>query len=212
MKARFFAQQQPVKIVETDKFYYVFICLNGEEKSEYYSSTSDETEEKVLEKYIEYDYTELVINKADPEYDIEEIKKNPEYYIDIDDPLNVLKRNKISNSKKILKNYLESHPLFSKAKYDDGRYYTVTEEKQRQLTSKMAMYNIYAQQSLPYGLLKWNDTGSVCEEWTIEELTQLSMEIDSYVTPLVSKQQSYEYAVRNANTEEEVNSIDFNLE
>lgn len=208
MKARFLTEQQPVKVVDTPKCFYVFICLNGEKKSEYYSSTENEKE---LESYIEYDYTELIINKENQEYDIEDIKLHPEKYLDINDSLNILKRNKIAESKVMLKEYLASHPLFSKAKYDDGRYYTVTEEKQRQLTSKMAMYNIYKQKGLEYPLLKWNDVGNVCEEWSIEELTALSIEIDEYVTPLVSKQQSYEYSISNMETEKEVKNATFSL-
>lgn len=208
MKARFLTEQQPVKVVDTPKCFYVFICLNGEKKSEYYSSTENEKE---LESYIEYDYTELIINKENQEYDIEDIKLHPEKYLDINDSLNILKRNKIAESKVMLKEYLASHPLFSKAKYDDGRYYTVTEEKQRQLTSKMTMYNIYKQKGLEYPLLKWNDVGNVCEEWSIEELTALSIEIDEYVTPLVSKQQSYEYSISNMETEKEVKNATFSL-
>lgn len=208
MKARFLTEQQPVKVVDTPKCFYVFICLNGEKKSEYYSSTENEKE---LESYIEYDYTELIINKENQEYDIEDIKLHPDKYLDINDSLNILKRNKIAESKVMLKEYLASHPLFSKAKYDDGRYYTVTEEKQRQLTSKMAMYNIYKQKGLEYPLLKWNDVGNVCEEWSIEELTALSIEIDEYVTPLVSKQQSYEYSISNMETEKEVKNATFSL-
>lgn len=112
MKARFLTEQQPVKVVDTPKCFYVFICLNGEKKSEYYSSTENEKE---LESYIEYDYTELVINKENQEYDIEDIKLHPEKYLDINDSLNILKRNKIAESKVMLKEYLASHPLFSKA-------------------------------------------------------------------------------------------------
>ena len=193
MKARFLTEQQPVKVVDTPKCFYVFICLNGEKKSEYYSSTENEKE---LESYIEYDYTELIINKENQEYDIEDIKLHPEKYLDINDSLNILKRNKIAESK---------------VQYNDGRYYTVTEEKQRQLTSKMAMYNIYKQKGLEYPLLKWNDVGNVCEEWTIEELTALSIEIDEYVTPLVSKQQSYEHSISNMETEKEVKNATFSL-
>ena len=80
---------------------------------------------------------------------------------------------KIAESKRMLEEYLSTHPLLSTVKYSDGRYYSVTAEKQRQLTSKMAIYSIYSEQSLPYNLLKWNDTGNVCETWTIEELTPL---------------------------------------
>ena len=75
----------------------------------------------------------------------------------------------------------------------------------------MAMYNIYTQQNKQYDLLKWNDTGNICEPWTIEELTQLSMEIDAYITPLVSKQQSYEVAIKEAQTEDELNNIVFSI-
>lgn len=118
-----------------------------------------------------------------------------------------LKNEKIVESKTLLAEYLSSHPLFSKAKYEEGRYYTVTEEKQRQLTSKMAMYNIYSQQSLSYSLLKWNDVGNICEDWTVEELTKLAMEIDAYVTPLVEKQQAYEKMVQKVSNIEEFNMI-----
>ena len=96
--------------------------------------------------------------------------------------------------------------------YAEGRYYTVTEEKQRQLTSKMAMYNLYSQQSLEYPLLKWNDVGNVCEDWTVEELTKLAMEIDAYVTPLVERQQSYEKTIQKAKTIEEVENITLSFE
>lgn len=213
MRARFITEQQPVKIVESDKYIYVFLCLNGEEKFEDYSSTDENGNIKTeTQNYIEYDYAELIIDKDDPQYDIADIKKNPQSYIEVNDKLSILKKEKIAESKEKLSKYLETHPLFSKAKYEDGRYYNVTSEKQRQLTSKMAMYNIYNQQSLSYGLLKWNDTGSVCEEWTIEELTKLSMEIDAYVTPLVSLQQKYEASIKEAISEEEINAMIFKIE
>lgn len=53
-------------------------------------------------------------------------------------------------------------------------------------------------------LLKWNDVGNVCEDWTVEELTKLAMEIDIYVTPLVEKQQEYEKIIQRAKTVEEI--------
>ena len=207
MKARFMSEQPSVKVIESDNYFYVFICLNGEAKTELIEQDNN-TE---TQSYIEYDYEELVIQKDDPVYDIEDIKAHPELYIGINDNLSVLKSKKIAESKEILEQYLASHPLFSTAKYPKGRYYTVTGKKQRQLTSKMAMYNIYTQQNKQYDLLKWNDTGNICEPWTIEELTQLSMEIDAYITPLVSKQQSYEVAIKEAQTEDELNNIVFSI-
>ena len=138
MKARFMSEQPSVKVIESDNYFYVFICLNGEAKTE----LTEQDNNTETQSYIEYDYEELVIQKDDPVYDIEDIKAHPELYIGINDSLSVLKSKKIAESKEILEQYLASHPLFSTAKYPKGRYYTVTGEKQRQLTSKMAMYNM----------------------------------------------------------------------
>lgn len=200
-KARFSESQQPVKIIENGDMITVFICLNGVEK------TDENAFEESSTSYIEYDYNEFVEEKS--LLDMDDLNSNPEKYLDyiVNPELDKLKNEKIEESKVLLAEYLSSHPLFSKAKYTEGRYYTVTEEKQRQLTSKMAMYNIYSQQSLSYPLLKWNDVGNICEDWTVEELTKLAMEIDAYVTPLVEKQQAYEKMVQKVSNIEEFNMI-----
>lgn len=201
-KARFSESQQPVKIIENGDMVTVFICLNGVEK------TDENAFEESLTSYIEYDYNEFVEEKS--LLDMDDLNNNPENYLNyiVNPELDKLKNEKIVESKTLLAEYLSSHPLFSKAKYEEGRYYTVTEEKQRQLTSKMAMYNIYSQQSLSYPLLKWNDVGNICEDWTVEELTKLAMEIDAYVTPLVEKQQAYEKMVQKVSNIEEFNIIE----
>lgn len=200
-KARFSESQQPVKIIENGDMVTVFICLNGVEK------TDENAFEESSTSYIEYDYNEFVEEKS--LLDMDDLNSNPENYLNyiVNPELDKLKNEKIVKSKILLAEYLSSHPLFSKAKYEEGRYYTVTEEKQRQLTSKMAMYNIYSQQSLSYPLLKWNDVGNICEDWTVEELTKLAMEIDAYVTPLVEKQQAYEKMVQKVSNIEEFNMI-----
>lgn len=201
IKARFSESQQPVKIIENGDMVTVFICLNGIEK------TDENAFEESSTSYIEYDYNEFVEEKS--LLDMDDLNSNPENYLNyiVNPELDKLKNEKIVESKTLLAEYLSSHPLFSKAKYEEGRYYTVTEEKQRQLTSKMAMYNIYSQQSLSYPLLKWNDVGNICEDWTVEELTKLAMEIDAYVTPLVEKQQAYEKMVQKVSNIEEFNMI-----
>lgn len=201
VKARFSESQQPVKIIENGDMVTVFICLNGVEK------TDENAFEESSTSYIEYDYNEFVEEKS--LLDMDDLNSNPENYLNyiVNPELDKLKNEKIVESKTLLAEYLSSHPLFSKAKYEEGRYYTVTEEKQRQLTSKMAMYNIYSQQSLSYPLLKWNDVGNICEDWTVEELTKLAMEIDAYVTPLVEKQQAYEKMVQKVSNIEEFNMI-----
>lgn len=202
VKARFSESQQPVKIIENGDMVTVFICLNGVEK------TDENAFEESSTSYIEYDYNEFVEEKS--LLDMDDLNSNPENYLNyiVNPELDKLKNEKIVESKTLLAEYLSSHPLFSKAKYEEGRYYTVTEEKQRQLTSKMAMYNIYSQQSLSYPLLKWNDVGNICEDWTVEELTKLAMEIDAYVTPLVEKQQAYEKTVQKVSNIEEFNIIE----
>lgn len=122
---------------------------------------------------------------------------------DSPDPLETLKENQIKLSKNNLAKYLEEHPLFSKCKYEEGRYYNVTSEKQQQLTSKVLMATMYAQAGIPYELT-WNSTTDICEQWELSELQQLSMEIDGYVTPLVSVQQHIEIDIRNCTTQDEV--------
>lgn len=127
-------------------------------------------------------------------------EENPD---DTPDPLQTLKENQIKLSKNNLSKYLEDNPLFSKCKYEDGRYYNITSEKQQQLTSKVLMATMYQQAGLPYKLT-WNDSGDICEEWDLSQLQQLSMEIDAYVTPLVSVQQHIEVDIKNCTTQEEV--------
>ena len=122
------------------------------------------------------------------------------------DPLATLKKNQIALSKKNLAKYLEEHPLLSTCKYEEGRYYNVTAEKQQQLTSKVLMATMCAQIGMPYNLT-WNDTGDICESWELSQLQQLSMEIDAYVTPLVSLQQTMEVTINDCVTQEEVLNV-----
>lgn len=135
--------------------------------------------------------------------------KYERYNTEID--LEIIKQSKIEQSKTLLQEYLQNNPLLSYVKYEDGRYYTVTQEKQQQLTSKLFMATTKALNKEVY-TLTWNDTGNICEEWTLEELTQLSEEIDAFVTSLVTKQQHIEVAIRNATTLTELESIVINYE
>lgn len=210
-KELFMEKQQPVQVIADKDLLYVFICLNGKEKIVDSPDSGDSGNTSPI-SYIEYDYNQFVVNRDS--INLDDLMINPDKYLDYaaNPELDNLKLEKIAQSKNALAEYLSSHPLFSDAKYAEGRYYTVTEEKQRQLTSKMAMYNLYSQQSLEYPLLKWNDVGNVCEDWTVEELTKLAMEIDAYVTPLVERQQSYEKTIQKAKTIEEVENITLSFE
>lgn len=116
--------------------------------------------------------------------------------------LEPLKEQRIQKSKDDLAAYLASHPL----QWTDGNYYSITAEKQAQLTSKI-MAATMAQQSGVRYTLTWNSTGEVCKEWTIEDLSALAFAIDARVTALVTYQQTQEVAIRNAQTLDELNAI-----
>ena len=110
------------------------------------------------------------------------------------------------DSKRLLEQYLASHPLISTCHSDTEAQYNVTTEKQNLMTSHYATYTIEKNLGLN-PVLKWNSTGEECEEWTEEEFIQLILEIKAYVEPLVSLQQSYEVQIRSCTTQEELDAI-----
>ena len=101
-----------------------------------------------------------------------------------------------------LADYLKSNPL----QWTDGEYYSITAEKQAQLTSKIMAATMAQTLSQPY-TLTWNSTGEVCKEWALQDLSALAFAIDARVTALVSYQQKQEVAIRNAVTLEELDAI-----
>ena len=128
----------------------------------------------------------------------ERIMEIPEY-----DPLPNLKSNRIAQSKTDLSTYLESHPLL----WTDGEYYSITAEKQAQLTSKIMAATMAQTLSTDYHLT-WNSTREVCKEWTLQDLSALAFAIDARVTALVTYQQTKEVEIRNATTQEELDAIE----
>lgn len=109
---------------------------------------------------------------------------------------------RIEQSKTDLAAYLATHPLL----WTDGQYYSITAEKQAQLTSKIMASTMASQTSTPY-TLTWNSTGETCTEWTLSDLSALAFAIDARVTALVSYQQTQEVAMRNAATQDELDAI-----
>lgn len=109
---------------------------------------------------------------------------------------------RIAASKSDLETYLAEHPL----QWTDGEYYSITAEKQNQLTSKIMAATMAQTLSTDY-TLTWNSTGEVCKEWTLQDLSALAFAIDARVTKLVSYQQTQEVAMRNAATMDELNAI-----
>ena len=133
--------------------------------------------------------------------------------------LNSMREEKIYKSKDNLANYLAGHPLKSCIKGGIEKKYTVTQEKQNQLTSVITSY---LNSALPYMMVNepipesikiyWNSMGCVCEEWTYEEITHLKKEIDEYVRPFVSIQQHLEVVICGLPTQKEIKelSVEFN--
>lgn len=113
------------------------------------------------------------------------------------------KEDKISESKTALSAYLASHPI----QWSDGKYYSVTTEKQALLTSNLALYQISASAGQSFKLT-WNSTGDECVEWTYEELAALALAIGTYVKPFVSHQQELELAIKECTTQAELDAIE----
>lgn len=114
-----------------------------------------------------------------------------------------VKDNKILESKTALSDYLQNHPL----QWSDGKYYSVTSEKQSLLTSNLALYQISAAAGQPFKLT-WNSTGDECVEWSYENLAALALAIGTYVKPFVSHQQELELAIKACKTQAELGAIE----
>lgn len=113
------------------------------------------------------------------------------------DRLPKAKVQRIAQSKVILANYLETHPL----QWTDGQQYSITAEKQAQLTGTVVAAQADGQPP------EWNSTGGVCREWDVAELAALAVTIKNRVKALVKYQQTQEVAMRGAATLEALDAI-----
>ena len=125
--------------------------------------------------------------------------ENPDYDSLI---LPEIRQSKINDSKTKLAEWLANNPLL----YSDGKYYSVTEEKQSLLNSNIASYERAEALGVEYPL-KWNSTGEECVEWSYTDLVTLSLTIAAYVAPKVSQQQSIEIAIKSCETAEELDKV-----
>jgi len=124
----------------------------------------------------------------------------------VDEELEKVKEAKISQTKALLKQFLESVKLPSKAHNNTLGYYSVTEEKQSLLMGNFFAYQLEKQIN-PEAKLTWNESGKSCEEWTEEEVTQLMLEIKNFVKPVVAYQQNLEEQINACETISEVEGI-----
>lgn len=141
--------------------------LNEEINLDYYIMKPVETQEE-CDKYTEMalaidkhnmnakvgEYLWRVKDEED-RYSIEEFMLVPTE----EEEIKGLKDSKVSYSKTALSDYLATHPLL----WTDGKYYSVTSEKQSLLTSNLALYQISATAGMPFKLT-WNSTGDECVE------------------------------------------------
>ena len=121
------------------------------------------------------------------------------------------KQFKIAQSKEQLAEFLKTHPLRSAAHGGQEKTYSVTAEKQAQLTSVLLMATAAAQSGANYEIT-WNAAGEPCETWTLEELAKLAYEINDYIKPLVAEQQYLEIAVNACETVEDVSMVKIDYE
>lgn len=120
--------------------------------------------------------------------------------------LEELKDYLIRKNKKNLSDYLYNHPMTY-----NNKTYTITEDKQSQLTGLLQAY----QYAKAIGLdieLSWNETGGECTPYTFEELVEIYLQMLNIVKPIVTYQQHIEIEIRNAETKEEIQAIDITFE
>ena len=165
---------------------------------------------------------EKILDKIIIDFNLEFARNWHNYKVDLDtksiikievnenDPttIKVLKKDLIFKSKENLAKYLQTHPLKSYChNKTEGGYYNCTQEKQSALAGLLLSHTI-ATNLGQEDVLTWNETEKVCEVYTLEELSQLALEIKEYVRPLVSMQQRMEADIRALNTQQELKSID----
>lgn len=112
------------------------------------------------------------------------------------------KTKRIQESKILLAKWLNDNPIL----YTDGKYYSVTEEKQALLNGNLASYERAKSIGVEYPL-KWNSTGSSCVEWEYNDLLALSLTIAAYVAPKVAIQQNIELDIKACKTIEDIDAV-----
>ena len=154
-----------------------------------------EIEEKIISMYPNFDFvlnddgTKIIdVVVIEPIVTTEEIEEH--------------KTKRIQESKILLAKWLNDNPML----YTDGKYYSVTEEKQALLNGNLASYERATKAGIEYSL-KWNSTGEECIEWSYDDLLALSLSIAAYVAPKVTKQQNIELDIKACETMDEINTI-----
>lgn len=104
--------------------------------------------------------------------------------------------------------YLYNNPVESDCHGGVTALYTITKEKQSLLMQEIMLSERSKEMNIDY-TPSWNAHN--CEatnDWTLDELYQLSFDISNVVKPLVAEEQSIDAEIRNATTFDELLSID----
>ena len=142
---------------------------------------------------------------------VEELKEKVDEMTDTKDisemSLEEAKAYKIKQSKLALEAFLENATITSSCHKSEEARYSVTSEKQQYLISMITISELAIAAGVEYQP-SWNATGEPCTyDWTVDELKQLAFEMESFVRPLVSKQQAIETEIKACTTVEEVINV-----
>ena len=154
-----------------------------------------ELESKIIDLYPNFEF--VLSDDGSRILDVTESKP-----IITEEQVNECKNKRVVESKVKLAEWLAIHPIL----FTDGKYYSVTEEKQALLNGNLASYERATQVGIAYDL-KWNATGQPCEPWEYNDLLTLSLNIAAYVAPKVAKQQTIEIEIKECGTIEEIENI-----
>ena len=154
-----------------------------------------EIEEKIISMYPNFDF----ILNDDGTKIIDVVATKP---VVTAEEIEAHKTKRIQESKILLAKWLNDNPIL----YTDGKYYSVTEEKQALLNGNLASYERAKSVGIEYPL-KWNSTGSSCLEWEYNDLLALSLTIAAYVAPKVAIQQNIELDIKACETIDEINAV-----
>lgn len=127
--------------------------------------------------------------------------------------LDEYKSYRIKQSKDELEKYIADHPIKSTAHGGVEAVYTITSEKQMRMVQQLLTYDLEIKanpEATP--VLTWNESGEVCEEWTLEEFTQLLLEVKAFVYPLIVYQQNIEKQIMNCDLKANIAAIIFDYD
>lgn len=121
--------------------------------------------------------------------------------------LDTLKAYLVNLSNKNLETFLFENPITSTCHGGVAAKYTITLAKQTMLNNAIALCEIHEKLGDEY-TPSWNAHNAECTyDWTKAELVQLAIEIEAFVKPYISKQQTMESEIRAAGSKEEASAV-----